>query len=84
MTQKICQSCGMPLNNKTKGTTNENKPSDDYCKFCYQNGIFTDEGISMGKKIQKNIKIAINLGMSKNEAENLANSTIPNLKRWKK
>jgi len=66
----ICQSCGMPIE------------SGEYCKFCFKDGKFTDEGITMEEKIEKNIKIAVSLGMDKEKAKALAQDTIPKLKRW--
>jgi hypothetical protein len=81
----ICQSCGMPLQNEEDFGTNENGSKNlEYCHFCFQKGRFTDEGITMEEKIEKNIKIAKNMGMSEEKAREMATNTIPNLKRWKK
>lgn len=34
MNEKICQSCGMPLNNKEElGINKDGKINDDYCKI---------------------------------------------------
>ena len=39
MNEKICQSCGMPLNNKEElGTNKDGSINDDYCKYCYKDG----------------------------------------------
>jgi len=81
----ICQSCGMPMNDKADhGTTTEGGYHDEYCKYCFQNGRFVDEGITMKEKIEKNISIAVSMGMDERKATDLAHSTIPRLKRWKK
>ena len=81
----MCQSCGMPLNDDSlKGSNNDGSVSTEYCKFCYQNGEFTDAGISMEDKIEKNVQIAVGkFGMNEDEARAMAESVIPNLKRWK-
>ena len=59
----ICQSCGMPLNKDPKkgGTNADNSISDKYCSFCYKDGKFLDEGISLKEKIDKNIKIYLTM-----------------------
>ena len=53
----ICQSCGMPLDkDPQKGGTNLDKSrSDKYCSFCFQDGKFVDDGITLQQKIAKNI-----------------------------
>ena len=40
---KICQSCGMPLDNDPDkgGTNSDGSKSDKYCSYCFRNGIFT-------------------------------------------
>ncbi len=81
----ICQSCGMPLKNEEHFGTNENGSKNiEYCYFCLINGRFTDEGITMEEKIKKNIEIVTNMGISEDKAREMANNTIPKLKRWKK
>jgi hypothetical protein len=82
----ICQSCGMPLENDPKGGgSNADKlRSEKYCSFCFENGKFTDEGISLHDKIEKNIKIAVSMmKMSEETARQTAESILPNLERWK-
>ena len=83
---KICQSCGMPLDkDPNKGGTNlDGSISDKYCSFCFQNGKFTDEGITLQEKIEKNIQIAVSqLNIPESEAREMAESLLPNLERWK-
>ena len=83
MNGNICQSCGMPMNNaEDHGTNADASENTEYCKFCYQNGEFTDDGITMEEKIAKNIEIAKKMGMPEEEASKMANSVIPTLKRW--
>lgn len=81
----ICQSCGMPLDNDPqKGGTNMDKSrSDKYCSFCFQDGKFVDNGITLEQKIAKNIQIAVNMGMTKDKAKQMAESILPKLERWK-
>ncbi|MEZ4912342.1 MAG: zinc ribbon domain-containing protein [Saprospiraceae bacterium] len=84
--KNICQSCGMPLQkDPNKGGTNaDNSISDTYCSFCYCDGKFLDEGITLQEKLDKNVQMAVaRFNMSEDEAKTLANSILPNLKRWK-
>lgn len=84
MMKIICQSCGMPMDEKDFGTNKDETKNNEYCHFCYKNGKFTDEGITMGEKIKKNIQIAKSMGIPEDKAKALAESTIPKLKRWRK
>jgi hypothetical protein len=75
----------MPLGKSEDFGTNADGISNaDYCHYCFQNGKFTDEGITLEEKIAKNIAIAKQMGMPEDEAEKLARIVLPNLKRWKK
>lgn len=75
----------MPLEkDENKGTNSDNTKSEEYCKFCYQDGKFTDEGISLKDKIEKNIQISTQMGMPEEKAREMAENTLPKLKRWKK
>jgi hypothetical protein len=83
---EICQSCGMPLDkDPNKGGTNSDKTkSEKFCGFCYQNGKFTDAGITLKEKIEKNVQIAIaTMGIPESHAREMAESIIPHLERWK-
>lgn len=83
---KICQSCGMPLDKDPNGggTNADQSKSDKYCSFCYQEGKFTDEGITLEGKIEKNIRMAVSrLNMPENQAREMAESMLPKLERWR-
>ena len=75
----------MPLQ-KTEdvGTNTNGNKSEEYCFHCYQNGVFLDEGITLQEKIDKNVKFAVQMGMSEDEARKMASAILPSLKRWKK
>ena len=82
----ICQSCGMPLDkDPNKGGINaDNSKSQKYCSFCYHDGKFLDEGITLQEKIEKNIQIAVSrMGIPENKAREMAESILPGLERWK-
>jgi ssDNA-binding Zn-finger/Zn-ribbon topoisomerase 1 len=83
--KNICQSCGMPMIHMTDfGTDRDGNINTDYCHYCYQEGEFTDKGISLEEKMARNIKLAVKLGMTKATAAKLARNTLPKLRRWRK
>jgi hypothetical protein len=84
MKKEICQSCGMPMSEKDFGINEDGTKNKEYCHFCFQNGMFADDEITMEEKIKKNIEIAKNMGMNEEKAKSLAESTIPKLRRWKR
>lgn len=62
--KKVCQSCGMPMG-PTKdlyGTEKNGSLSEDYCKFCYENGAFKDDCT-----MEQMMKLCIDLSISYNE-----------------
>ena len=81
--KNFCQSCSMPLDsNEMKGTEKDGSPSNEYCKFCYQQGAFTDPDMTMeGMK-----KIVITEMGKQHMPQNLVDMAVnllPQLKRWK-
>lgn len=66
------------------GTNKDGNKNKEYCKFCFQKGKFTDDGITLEQKIEKNVQIAIKMGWPEHNARAMAKNIIPNLKRWKK
>ena len=75
----------MPLEKEDDFGTNANgSKSEEYCFHCFQNGNFLDEGITLQEKIDKNVKFAVQIGMSESKARKMASEVLPKLKRWKK
>lgn len=66
------------------GTNADGSQSTEYCIFCYKSGKFTDEGITMEQKIEKNVAIAKGMGWPEDKAREMATTIIPTLKRWRK
>jgi hypothetical protein len=82
---KVCQSCAMPLRrDEDHGSNADGSINMDYCKHCYQNGKFTDEGITMEQKIDKLVSLAKNMSIGEEQTRAMAQSILPMLKRWKK
>jgi len=65
------------------GANADGRRSEEYCFHCFQKGVFLDEGITLQGKIDKNVKFAVQMGMSEDEARKLASDVLPKLKRWK-
>jgi hypothetical protein len=75
----------MPMTKDTDyGTSKDETKNNAYCTFCYREGKFTDEGITLEQKIEKNVQIAVKMGWPEEKAPEMAESTIPKLKRWRK
>jgi hypothetical protein len=79
----ICQSCGMPLNKEeNKGTNKDKTKNDEYCKFCFLEGKFTNPQLTMEDQINKGIEMSKKMWMPEDKAKEIAWNTIPKLKRW--
>ena len=75
---KICESCGMPLD---EGTTS--KKDGRYCIYCQNQE--TGELATYEQVRQGSIDAAIRLmGKTKEEAEKMADEMMPKLPRWQK
>ena len=80
-----CQSCGMPLGDGFYGGNADGSENQEYCKFCFQDGVFTDEGLTVDDMIEKSADhMTKEQGFEGREARDLAQGVIPSLKRWKK
>lgn len=84
---KYCQSCGMPLEKESDFGKNEDKSlNEEYCCYCYADGKFTNESITMDEMIELNLKINEENGCPmgpQKEAKKMMETWFPTLKRWK-
>ena len=82
MDNKICQSCGMPINSfDDLGTDKDGSINNDYCKYCYKDGKFIDD-VSMGEYINMCSLYGEQAGMSNEEMREYCTKLFPTLKRW--
>lgn len=81
----FCQSCGMPMEKPEDfGTGAQGFRINDYCRYCFQDGAFTEPSITMRQMIDKCVGIMAERGiMPESQAGALMNDAIPNLKRWR-
>lgn len=83
MSEKICQSCGMPITSEDMyGTEKDGSQSTDYCKWCYKDGEFIDQ-VSMEEYIKMCSKFGEQAGMTNQEMAAHCTKLFPTLKRWK-
>jgi hypothetical protein len=82
----FCQSCGMPLaSQEDLGTEVDGTRSDDYCRYCFQAGGFTDPDITRHAMAEKCARLMAQQGvMPEGPAQVLMMETLPTLKRWRR
>ena len=56
----------------------------DYCRFCYQDGAFTEPDVTLEQMIDRCARIMTKQGVrSPEEARTLLTEVMPRLKRWR-
>ncbi len=80
----FCQSCGMPLQKEEDyGTNADGSKNGEYCLYCFQNGLFTQPNITLDEMIKLVVENMVTMKiMPETQAIELANTHIPQLKRW--
>lgn len=81
---KSCQSCGMPMQSEADfGTETDGTRSNDYCTYCYQNGAFTDPGITIDAMAEKGGAIFAQMyDIPPEKAREFCKEQLSSLKRW--
>ncbi len=86
MEETYCQCCGMPMGatDELYGTEKGGGKSADYCKYCYEDGIFLFNG-SMEEMIEICIPpmVEANPSMAQDDARKMMLAFLPMLKRWR-
>jgi len=84
--EKMCQSDGAPLETEEMyGTEADGSRSEDYCKYCYQNGEFTNPDCTLDEMIVLTTDIMVKeFGFDYEDAKTQCEEGLPTLKRWKK
>jgi hypothetical protein len=74
----------MPLTKLEElGANADGSASEEYCRYCFQNGAFTDPNITMEGMIEMVAGfIAQDGSMTTEQAKQMASAVIPTLKRW--
>jgi len=67
------------------GTEADGSASKEFCVFCYANGSFTEPDLTLSQMIDKVSRIlAKQMNISEDEANSIARTSVPSLKRWQK
>jgi hypothetical protein len=75
----------MPIDVGLYGTNSNGSASQEFCKYCFEKGMFREPNITLDDMIGRSIANMIDdLHMPRDQAENLATAIIPTLKRWQK
>lgn len=84
MNEKFCQSCGMPMTEEgLYGLEASGEKSHDYCKYCYADGKFVTENLTMSEMVAICVPHMKAQGFTEEKATDMMNSFLPTLKRWK-
>lgn len=83
--EPACQCCGTPFSvpNMPKGTDADGEENPDYCKWCYDAGVFANETMDDVIEISAPY-LAEAAGMSLDEAVSYMGALLPTLGRWKR
>ncbi len=80
----FCQSCTMPIDNPAdRGTEKDGSKSNEYCKYCYHDGSFTQPNVTFEemKSFMSNQMQKMNLP---DDIIQRSLKSLPHLKRWEK
>ena len=65
------------------GTLANGKETQEYCSFCFQGGKYTNPEATMHGMIENSVRIMVKkMAIPEERAREIANATIPQLKRW--
>jgi len=80
-----CQSCGTLVHGPNDyGTEIDRTKSQDYCKYCYQRGEFTQKMMTRDQMMKRCAGFIYARGkVTRDEADKRASVLLPTLKRWK-
>ncbi len=81
---KICQSCGMPMQEDQYGTNQDGSRNEAYCCYCFQNGAFV-QNCDMEGMVAFCAPFEVEGGRAKNveEAKDMLRRYFATLDRWK-
>ena len=79
----FCQSSSMPMSKAEDfGTYADGSQNDVFCRYCFQNGEFTEPGITMEGMIKKCVTMMKQMNVPDAQLEQ-TKAFIPLLRRWK-
>jgi len=79
----VCQSCTMPIDmDAKKGTEKNGSLSNNYCRYCYRDGDFTNPQITL-EEMKTNIISQMQKQHIPDDVIFSSVTLLPSLKRWK-
>jgi hypothetical protein len=87
---QFCQSCGMPMTcNEDCGTNADGSTNFDYCKYCWQDGKFTqdftmEEMVDFCAQFLDEVNKNMPQPMTGEQYKQMMRGFFPMLKRWRK
>lgn len=81
---KICQSCGMPMQEDQYGTNGDGSRNEKYCCYCYKDGAFVQD-CTLEEMIDSCASFEVEDGRAKSleEAKGMLREYFPTLERWR-
>ena len=84
VTPPLCQSCAMPMPRPSDhGTDLGGRIDEDYCRFCFREGLFTQPNLSLDGMIDRLVSMSGEMQVSPLEAAERGRRVLPKLKRWR-
>ena len=79
---RICQCCGMPLEDSVISHNADGSLNEDYCKWCFAEGTYTYS--NMDDLMEVCVKHMANDGFTEEQARSYMKATLPRLDYWKR
>ena len=79
---RICQCCGMPLEDEIIGRNADGTPNTDYCKWCYADGTYTYSDLD--DLIDVCVKHMVGENFTEEQARAYLKQALPQLDYWKR
>ncbi|MBQ7547491.1 MAG: helix-turn-helix domain-containing protein [Clostridia bacterium] len=80
--QRICQCCGMPLEDSIIGRNADGTPNPDYCQWCFADGTYTYS--DMDTLIGVCVPHMVGQGFTEEQARAYMQQMLPQLDYWKR
>lgn len=83
MNMKICQSCGMPMNDEAMfGKNKDGSKNSEYCVYCYPEGQFNNPNETFEEMVETCVPFMMKEGHTEEEARKYLTENLKELKRW--
>ena len=80
--KRVCQCCGMPLEDEIIGRNKDGSPNEDYCKWCFADGTYTYS--DMDELIEVCVQHMAGENFSEEQARAYMRQVLPTLDYWKR